>query len=327
MSDFNDQVEISVVVPVYNSAATVPELCQRLGKTLSAMGVTYELVFVDDGSSDGSYAALRAQQEADPHVKVIKMLRNFGQHPAITAGLLHSRGRWVVLTDDDLQTPPEEIAALYAKAREGFDIVTGSRPRRRDNFIRRLGSRLAQWLMRQLFGPQIDDAVSAFRIISRRAVDAYLRLPETHTYVAALLSWLGFPHTSIPVRHEPSKLPRSRYSYRKLFGLWINMAIGFSDRPLKIATWTGVALSLMALVLAVRTVVVWLIIDKPVEGYTSLFVSQMFFFGVTLIFLGILGEYVGHIHREVKRRPFFLIDYEKSVGVTEVPDPAGGPPA
>jgi dolichol-phosphate mannosyltransferase len=308
-------VVISVVVPVYNSAGTIPELCKRTRAALETLGVRYELVLIDDGSSDGSFAVLCQEQRSDPCLRIVKMLRNFGQHPAITAGLLHAAGEWVVLMDDDLQTPPEEIGRLYLKAQEGFDVVCGARARRQDGWVRRLGSRLAHWLMKRLFETQSEDVVSSFRIISRRVVDTYLRLPETHTYVAALMSWLGFPQTSIPVRHETSRLRRSRYSYFRLFKVWTDMAVGFSDRPLKVASWVGLTLSVLACVLGLRVLVQYLTTDNPVPGYASLFVSQVFFFGVTLLFMGVLGEYVARIYREVKHRPYFIIDYKKSVGI------------
>jgi polyisoprenyl-phosphate glycosyltransferase len=323
MNSATNRIEISVVAPVFNSAGTIPELCKRTREALAALGVTHELIFVDDGSSDGSFAALCHERKADPSIRAIKLVRNFGQHPAITAGLLHSMGAWVVLMDDDLQTPPEEIGKLYAKAREGFDIVCGARAERQDGAARRAGSRVAHWLMQRLFEEQSEDVVSSFRIISRRVVDAYLRLPEKHTYVAALMSWLGYPHTSVPVRHEASAVRRSRYSYRKLLKIWFDMAFGFSDRPLKVAAWTGVVFSVLAAILGARVVVLYLVSEHPVPGYASLFVSQMFFFGVTLVFMGVLGEYVARIYREVKQRPYFLIDYEQSVGLTERRD-AGG---
>jgi polyisoprenyl-phosphate glycosyltransferase len=308
-------VEISVVIPVYNSAATVPELCRRTREALVRLGIAYELILVDDGSRDGSFAALCLEQRADPSIRVIKMLRNFGQHPAITAGLSQSRGRWVVIMDDDLQTPPEEITKLYEKAKEGFDIVCGARVRRQDSLGRRMGTSLAQWLMRRVFKDRTQDPGSSFRIISRRVVDSYLCLPETHTYVAALMSWLGFPQTSVPVVHDASKVRGSRYTYGKLFSIWADMAIGFTDFPLRLAAWAGVVLSIFACVIGLRTLIVYLEADNPVPGYTSLFVSQMFFFGVTLVFMGIMGAYVSRIYREVKRRPYFIIDYENSVGI------------
>jgi glycosyltransferase involved in cell wall biosynthesis len=318
MSASSSLIDLSVVVPVYNSAGTIPELCKRTRTALTGMGLHYEIILVDDGSSDGSFAALTKEQHADASIRVIKMLRNFGQHPAITAGLSHARGAWIVIMDDDLQTPPEEIQKLYGKAQEGFDIVCGHRVLRQDSFGRRLGTSLAQWLMRRVFKDRTKDPGSSFRIISRRAVDSYLCLPETHTYVAALMSWLGYPQTSVPVAHDASKVRGSRYTYAKLFSIWADMAIGFTDFPLRLAAWCGVALSMVACALGLRTLVMYLDTEHPVPGYASLFVSQMFFFGVTLVFMGVLGAYVSRIYREVKRRPYFIIDYENSPGVDRV---------
>lgn len=320
-------VEISVVVPVFNSAATVAHLCQRTRAALQALELPYEIILVDDGSSDGTFAALCREQAGDPSLRIIKLLRNFGQHPAITAGLHHARGNWVVLMDDDLQTPPEEIGKLYARACEGFDIVCGARVDRQDRAARRLGSRLAHWLMSRLFENQNPDSISSFRILSRRVVDTYLSLPETHTYVAALMSWLGFPQTSVPVEHACSQLPRSRYTFRKLARVWWDMAVAFSDRPLRLTAWTGILFSLLACGLALAVVVQYFLTSKPVPGYASLFASQVFFFGVTLVFMGILGEYVARIYREVKGRPYFIIDYQRSVNLGASETKGDGPPS
>jgi dolichol-phosphate mannosyltransferase len=319
-----DGVEISVVVPVYNSAPLIPVLCQRTHAALAALGVSHEIILVDDGSADDSFAAILREQQRLPIIRAVKLIRNFGQHPAITAGLHYATGAWVVLMDDDLQTPPEEIGKLYTKGKEGYDVVCGARVERRDSWFRRLGSRCAQWLMKGLFERQREDTISSFRIMSRRVVDAYLQLPETHTYVAALVSWLGFPQASVPVRHEATGLRRSRYSPVKLLRIWLDMMIGFSDRPLKVAAWTGVAFSLLAAVLGIRVLLLTLNAESPVPGYASLFVSQMFFFGVTLVFLGVLGEYVARIYREVKRRPYFIVDHRQSVGI---PPPANERPS
>ena len=205
---------------------------------------------------------------------------------------------------------------LYDKAREGFDIVCGARARRQDSLARRLGTRLAQWLMRRFFINRNEDPGTSFQILSRRVVDSYLDLPETHTYITALLCWLGFPQASVPVSHDASKVRRSRYTYMKLFKIWADMAIGFTDLPLRLAMWLGLLLSGVAGVLGLRTLILYFGSEHPVPGYASLFVSQMFFFGVTLVFMGILGAYVSRIYREVKHRPYFIIDYDKSIGAT-----------
>lgn len=313
MSEAASQIEISVVVPVYNSAETLPELCARLRSVLAELATSYEIVLADDGSRETTYEVLAKLASNDQHLRVVRMVRNFGQHPALTAGMEQARGQWVVLMDDDLQTPPEEIPKLLAKAREGYDMVIGARESRDDAMSRRLGSRVAHWLMRKLFVGQTADTISSFRILSRRVVNEYLKLPEHHSYVAALLSWLGYPQTSILVRHEASKLRKSRYTFKRLLRLWIDLAIGFTDRPLRFATWLGMISSAVALVLGLRVIVLYFVAETPVPGYTSLFAAQAMFFGVTMVFLGIQGEYLSRIFREVKGRPFYLVDHQKSI--------------
>jgi dolichol-phosphate mannosyltransferase len=184
---------------------------------------------------------------------------------------------------------------------------------RNDTAVRRAASWAARLLMRILFGKQTPDALTAFRIMSRRLVDEYLCLSEHHTYVSALIAWIGFPNTSVPVRHDPRLSGRSGYSLRRLMRVWVNIAFGFSERPLTVATWAGCAFSTIAFVVAGRSVYVYFTAATPALGYTSLFASQMLFFGITFIFLGIIGEYVARITREVKRRPRFIVDREGSV--------------
>jgi glycosyltransferase involved in cell wall biosynthesis len=319
MSDQNSAVhltperpELSVVIPVYNSEQTVVELCRRLRESLDRLAVTYEVLFVDDGSRDKVGEVLSQEAASHPPFRFIKLIRNFGQHPAITAGIALSRGNWIVLMDDDLQNPPEEIAKLYAKAKEGYDDVHGIRETRADGKSRRWVSGLAHLLMRILFGRQTPDAISAFRIISRRLADEYLRIREHHSYVAAIVAWLGFPQASIVVRHERRKAGRSGYTYVKLLRIWFDIAFGFSERPLTIATWIGAMLSCAAFALTIRAVILYFTSSTPLLGYTSLFAMQAMFCGVMLVFLGVLGEYVGRIYREVKNRPYFILDRQNS---------------
>jgi dolichol-phosphate mannosyltransferase len=318
-------VEISVVVPVYNSAATIPELCKRLHQALAEFGRPFEMVLVNDGSRDESGKALRLESEKDPAIRVVQLVRNFGQHAALTAGMAQSRGQWVVLTDDDMQNPPEEIARLYAKAQEGYDMVVGARTVREDTLVRRLGSSVATRLMKRFFGPLGLDAISAFRIISRRMVDDYLRCAEHHAYVAGLLAWLGYRQTSIPIRHEASRVGRSRYSYWRLARVLMEIIVGFSDAPLTWSVWAGAAAFVLALIFALAAFfgLVSLMQCWPVFE-ALLFVAL--FFG-----MAILGTYLGRVLREVRGRPFYLIDYAQSVrverdqngGVARLPSPSG----
>jgi glycosyltransferase involved in cell wall biosynthesis len=318
-------VEISVVVPVYNSAATIPELCKRLHQALDAIGGPFEMVLVNDGSRDESGKALRLEAEKDQNIRVVQLVRNFGQHAALTAGMAQSRGQWVVLTDDDMQNPPEEIAQLYAKAQEGYDMVVGARAVREDTLVRRVGSTVASRLMKRFFGPLGLDAISAFRIISRRMVDDYVRFGEHHAYVAGLLAWLGYRQTSIPIRHEASHVGRSRYSYWRLARVLMEIIVGFSDAPLTWSAWAGAVAIVFALLFALAAAF----------GLVSLMqwwpVFEALLFGALFFGMAILGTYLGRVLREVRGRPFYLIDYEQSVrverdqsrGVAGLPSPSG----
>jgi glycosyltransferase involved in cell wall biosynthesis len=303
---------LSVVIPVYNSAPTALELCERLRGALDRLGIEYEVLFVDDGSRDRVAQILAEQAALHRQLRLVKLIRNFGQHAAITAGIALSRGHWIVMMDDDLQNPPEEIVRLYDKAKEGFDEVHGIRERRADSGLRRRVSKLAQLLLQGLFGQRPEDSISAFRIISRRLADEYLRIREHHSYVAAIIAWLGFPHASIVVRHDARKAGRSGYTYIKLAKIWFDIAFGFSERPLTIAMWIGTLLSFVAFGLTIRALVLYVTSSAPLLGYTSLFAMQAMFCGVTLIFLGVLGQYVGRIYREVKNRPYFIVDRTNS---------------
>jgi dolichol-phosphate mannosyltransferase len=306
-------VEISVVVPVYNSAATIPELCKRLHQALAAIGRSFEIVLVNDGSRDESGKALRLEAEKDATIRVVQLVRNFGQHAALTAGMAQSRGEWVVLTDDDMQNPPEEIAQLYVKAQEGYDMVVGARTVREDTLVRRLGSSVATRLMKRFFGPLGLDAISAFRIISRRMVDDYVRFAEHHAYVAGLLAWLGYRQTSIPIRHEASRVGRSRYSYWRLARVLMEIIVGFSDAPLTWPVLAGASALALAFIFALAAAFGLVSFIQWWPVFESLLFAALFF-GVA-----ILGTYLGRVVREVRGRPFYLIDYEQSVRVERDP--------
>jgi dolichol-phosphate mannosyltransferase len=302
-------VEISVVVPVYNSAATIPELCKRLHSALAAINRPFEMVLVNDGSRDESGKVLRLEAEKDASIRVVQLVRNFGQHAALSAGMAQSRGQWVVLTDDDMQNPPEEIAQLYAKALAGYDMVVGARAVREDTWVRRLASTVVQRLMKRLFGPLGLDAISAFRIISRRMVDDYVRFTEHHAYVAGLLAWLGYRQTSMPIRHEASHVGRSRYSYWRLGRVLIEIVVGFSDTPLTCSFWVGAAAFVLAVIFALAAALGLVSLMQWWPFFETLVFAALFFV------LAILGTYLGRVLREVRGRPFYLIDYEQSVRV------------
>ncbi|MEW6731686.1 MAG: glycosyltransferase family 2 protein [Acidobacteriota bacterium] len=316
----SDTIAISIIVPVFNEEANLLELYRRLTSTMVGIGEPYEIIFVDDGSSDNSLKILCEIQQADSQVTVIQLSRNFGQHPAIVAGLHRAHGNAIVLIDADLQNPPEEIGQLYGKFCEGFEVVYGIRAGRVDANWRRSGSRFVMWLIRRLLGIEIpDDMISGFRIIHRKVAQTLNSIREQQYDTAIMMRWLGFRHAGVEVQHNSRNAGESKYGTWKLIFLTLDMLIGFSDFPLRIASITGSLLAFAAMIvglyMAVRRVLG--IIDVP--GYASIFVGVTFLAGIQLLFLGVIGEYIARIYREMKGRPYYVISevYSSTSAETE----------
>ncbi len=302
------EVAISVVIPVYNEEEVLPELHRRLTRTMKDIGQTYEIVFVDDGSKDRSFEILKTLKEQDEHLRIIKFTRNFGQHPAIMAGFNNCVGEAVVLMDADLQNPPEEIPKLLEKFREGYDIVYGVRERRKDPLHRRIGARIAKWLVRKVLKVDILDSLTAFRVMSGRVLDTLTQMKEQQYYIGALMAWMGYSSATVPVRHAERFTGKSHYSMYKLIFMTIDMLIGFSYVPLKWASKTGFALASISLLYGFYILIRALAGRVGVPGYASIFAGMMFLSGVQMIFLGVIGEYLARIYREAKGRPYYVID-------------------
>ncbi|MBX7222161.1 MAG: glycosyltransferase family 2 protein [Blastocatellia bacterium] len=302
--------DVTVLIPVYNEEENLETLYSRLSAVLSGCTASYEMVFINDGSADRSLAMLRGFQENDPqHVVVIDLTRNFGQHPAIVAGFHHCRGDAVILIDADLQNPPEEIPHLLAKFYEGFDVVYGIRRQREDQGWRKLGSRSVVWLMEKLLGVQLPtDMVSNFRVIHRRVVAALNKVREQQYDYALMMAWMGFSHAGVEVGHASRAAGESKYSTWKLVLLTLDMLIGFSDAPLRLASICGAMLAVVSILAGLYQVAQRLLGVIDVEGYTSLFLGITFLAGIQLLFLGVIGEYVARIYREIKGRPYYVVN-------------------
>lgn len=308
MATSDTPIAISVVVPIFNEEGNIAELHRRLTTTLTSINKPYELIFIDDGSKDASLKHLRTLQKQDPQVVVIKLARNFGQHPAIVAGLHRAQGAAVVLIDADLQNPPEEIIPLYEKFLEGFEVVYGARQGREDAGWRKLGSRFVVHLTEKMLGIHVpNDMISGFRIIHRKVVNALNSIKEQQYDTSIMMLWLGFSHAAVPVRHDPRQSGESKYSLGQLLYLTLDMLIGFSDLPLRAASLTGALLAILSFILGIYRIIQRLAGYIDVEGYTSLFVGLTFLAGIQLLFLGIIGEYIARIYREIKGRPYYVI--------------------
>jgi dolichol-phosphate mannosyltransferase len=301
------KVEISVVVPVYKCAGCLRHLHERLTAVLAAMGVSYELVFVDDRSPDEAWAVLQGLAAHDPAVRGIRLSRNFGQHAAITAGVQEAVGAWVVVMDCDLQDPPEAVPDLYAKALEGNDIVFGRRRVRRQPLVRRTANRVYFWLRRSLTGVDLETEHANLSIMSRKAADAFLRLTDRHRNFLLILYWLGFQHDSIEFEHADRYEGKSSYSLRGLLKVAADGLFFHTSVLLAWIVYLGFFVSLSAVGLAAFFIYERLS-SHAFPGWTSLAVLVLLIGGFVIMSTGVGALYIGKVFEQVKARPLYLVD-------------------
>jgi polyisoprenyl-phosphate glycosyltransferase len=304
----SDMPELSVIVPVLNEELNVPLIVTRLTEVLEACVPSHEIVFVDDGSGDRTLEVIRRLAITDARIRCLSLSRNFGKEVALAAGLDHVRGKAAVMIDADLQHPPETIAAFVAKWREGFDMVYGQRIDRTTDgkTYGRLARRFYEVFER--FGEMpLPEGAGDFRLISRRVIDTLKRMPERARFSKGLYAWVGFRQTGVPYQVAARVHGETKWNYTKLFRFAFDGLTSFSTVPLRLATFTGVAISLLAFFYAFITILRTLVLGADVPGFPSIMVSVMFFSGIQLIFLGIIGEYVGRIFAEVKERPLYIL--------------------
>jgi dolichol-phosphate mannosyltransferase len=307
--DSNQPIDLSVVVPVYRGAPFLRELHRRLVATLEPLVARFEIVLVEDGGPDESWSIIEDLARKDARVRGVGLSRNFGQHHAITAGLRHARGQWIVVMDGDLQDPPEEIAKLWAKAQEGHDCVLARRARRGDGS----GKRLSSWLFYRVFNYladlnyRYDGTVANFSIISRRVADAINGMGEAVRFYGGFLTWTGFAKAYVDVTHVRRPGGESGYTFLKLMRLATNIILAHSNKPLRLCVYAGLLLSALAFVGGLVHIVRVVAHGSPVMGWTSLIVSVWFSTGAIILALGILGLYVDRIFTEVKHRPLYIV--------------------
>jgi glycosyltransferase involved in cell wall biosynthesis len=305
-----DDLELSIVVPVFNEAAVLPAFHARLGAAMIALGAAWEVLFVNDGSEDETLAVLQSLCEADPCAAYLNLSRNFGKEAAMTAGLDHVAGRAVVVIDADLQDPPELIPALVAKWREGADVVCAKRRSRAgDGWAKRLTARCFYALMRHLGGGvRLPPDVGDFRLMSRRAVAAVLALRERHRFMKGIFAWVGFPVAVVPYDRAPREAGRGKWNWWALWNLALEGITAFTVMPLKVATYLGLLVALAAGVYAAEVVVKTVMLGNPVAGYPSLMSVVLLLGGVQLMTLGVIGEYLGRVFNETKQRPLYVVE-------------------
>lgn len=310
---------LSVVIPALNEAAGLDPLLARLTPTLDGLGLPWKVVVVDDGSTDDTLARLRQIHDRDPRITAIALSRNFGKEIAVAAGLRYATGDAVIIMDSDLQHPPETIPAFVKKWRDGHDVVYGMRvDRSADSAWRRKGASLFYRVFHVMSGTELQPNSCDFRLLSRRAVDSINRIGERVRYNNGLFAWIGFPAVGVPFEMQPRfSGEASRWLPLKLARLAFDGLASFSTVPLRLSSAFGLLVSVVSFIYMIWVMTKTLMFGDPVRGYPTLLVAVLFFAGVQLIFLGVIGEYLGRVYEEVKARPLFLVREE--VGVTQVP--------
>ena len=301
--------KLSVVIPVYNEEQVLPTLFARLYPALDALGISYEIVFVNDGSRDRSVALLRQQYQRRPkHTRVVLFHANFGQHSAIMAGFSYSRGQYVVTLDADLQNPPEEIGNLVAKLDEGYDYVGTIRQQRQDTWWRRWLSKGMNKIRERITPVRITDQGCMMRGYARSVVTALNQTREINTFIPALASLYAMRPIEVPIGHEERYAGQSKYSLYSLIRLNFDLVTGFSVVPLQLFSMIGMAVSAISFVLVVILLVRRVLVGPEAEGLFTLFGVVFFFIGLALFGIGLLGEYVGRIYAQVRERPRYLVE-------------------
>jgi undecaprenyl-phosphate 4-deoxy-4-formamido-L-arabinose transferase len=304
----SETVNLSVVIPVYNEEAVLSALFDRLYPALDALGISYEIVFINDGSHDRSPAILAEQFNARPDVtRVILFNGNFGQHRAILAGFEYCRGERIVTIDADLQNPPEDIGLLLAQMDQGFDYVGSIRRKRNDSMWRHLASRMMNRLRERITHIKMTDQGCMMRAYSRRIIDTINQCNELHTFIPALAYQFAQRPTEVVVGHEERFAGSSKYSLYGLIRLNFDLMTGFSLVPLQLFSFLGISVSLLSSLLVVYMGMRRLIIGPEEGGLFTLFAIAFLLIGIALFGIGLLGEYIGRIYQEVRKRPRFLI--------------------
>ena len=300
--------ELSVLVPVFNEADNIALVIDRLRPVLDRCVASFEVIFIDDGSSDATLDVLRRANDEDRRIRAVSFSRNFGKEIAIAAGLDHAEGEAVVIMDADLQHPPELIESFVARWREGYKNVYGTRINRPgETLLRRVLAHRYYHLFESFGEIPLPEGAGDFRLLDRQAVEALRAMGERARFSKGLYAWIGFKSIGVPFEVAPRAHGTTKFSYRKLTRFALDGIMSFSTLPLRVWSYVGMVVSVCALVMAVYIVMQTVTRGADVPGYASLIVSVMFFGGVQLLSLGIIGEYIGRIFAEVKRRPLYLV--------------------
>ncbi|RME08358.1 MAG: glycosyltransferase [Anaerolineae bacterium] len=306
-----DKIQYSIIAPIYNELDNLPELHRRVSAVMESTGEPWELILVDDGSTDGSTERILKLAERDRHVRPVIFARNFGHQIAVTAGLDYSRGQAVVIIDADLQDPPEVILDLIARWKEGYEVVYAVRAEREgETWFKKFTAALFYRLIFRITDVKIPLDTGDFRLLDRKVVDVLNTMRERHRFLRGMSAWVGFRQIGVKYRRAPRFAGKTKYPFRKMLRLALNAITGFSYFPLQLATYFGFFSAGVA-ILAIP-VVVWLRMSgsQAFFGQASTLIAVLFLGGVQLISLGVLGEYIGRLYDEAKGRPLYIVRYE-----------------
>jgi len=306
-------IDLSIVSPVYNSQATINELVTRINDSVTQIGLSYEIILVDDFSRDNSWQSIEKICEQYPNCKGIKLSRNFGQHYAITAGLEHADAEWIVILDCDLQDRPEEISKLYNKALEGYDKVYAKRKIRIDSWFKRTSSKIFYKLFSYLTNTSQDHTIGNFGIYRRKVITEIIKMGDATRFFPIMSQWVGFKSATIEVTHAARITGRSNYNFFSLLRLALDNIVAFSDKLLNLIVRLGFFVSIISFIAGFYILVTYLVGGISVSGFTSLIISIWFLSGLTIMTLGLIGLYIGKMFKQVKQRPVYITEKKLNI--------------
>lgn len=300
-------MKLSIVVPCYNEESVLPKFYEAIKATMAPLNVTYEVVFINDGSSDGTQKALEKYAEQDELIRFVAFSKNFGKESAMLAGLSYATGDYVLIMDADLQHPPSLIPVMLEKAKQGYDQVIAKRNRSGEKLTRSLLTKLYYKFINSLVDVQLENGIGDFRLLSRQAVDALLSLKEYNRFSKGLFSWIGFNEAIIEYDNIIREEGASKWSFASLLNYGIDGVISFNNKPLRIAIYLGLTVTILDILYVLFILVQIILRGIDVPGYFTTIAAILLVGGLQLFFMGIVGEYIGRIYYEVKRRPHYIV--------------------
>jgi glycosyltransferase involved in cell wall biosynthesis len=303
-----DRINYSIVIPMYNEEEVIHQTYVHIKAVMDRLQESYELVFVNDGSLDLTLEIVKDISHRDRHVRILNFSRNFGHQIAISAGMEHAVGEAIIFIDADLQDPPEVIVDMIAKWKEGYEVVYGKRMKRNgETVFKRITALMFYRLLKSMTSVDIPVDTGDFRLIDRKVCDELVKLKEKNRYVRGLVSWVGFRQTAVEYVREERKAGETKYPLRKMLRFALDAITSFSYKPLKLAIYLGFGVSMLSFIYLLTVLYQRLFTSTTVPGWTSIIALNLFFNGVVLIILGILGEYIGRIYDESKQRPLYIL--------------------